>query len=375
MYMKSSNWNHRLSQLEEKLADGTITEAEAIEYADWYNEGQDEIVEIPYSFAASEEEHKTRLLQNIDKEIDKRSGFSIGRIAAAAVLLATLLVPLYYLSHEKRLDRQAVVSSENQRTDIPAGRTKASLRLADGQMLLLDSAADGLIAKQGGVNVLLSHGGLAYEKQAHEAQTAYNTLFTRNGEQYSLTLSDGTRVWLNAASSLRFPVEFTGRERRVELSGEGYFEVAKEAGRSFYVTSNGQEVQVLGTHFDVDGYVGHLETTLLEGRVRVNGKTVLSPGQQSRLKNGRIAVKNDVDVDAVIAWKDGRFNFNNADISDIMQQLERWYDIQVVFQGRRTTDLFYGTIPRSASLEQVLRMLQNSRVHFDLQGRRLVLLP
>jgi transmembrane sensor len=374
MYMKSSNWNQRLSQLEEKLATGTLTDAEAIEYANWYNEGQDEIVEIPYSFAFSEEEHKTRLLQKIDREIEKRSGFRIGRLAAAAVLLAALGIPLYYLSHEKRQDRPVVVSG-NQRTDIPAGRTKASLRLADGQVVVLDSAADGLIAKQGGVNVLMSHGGLAYEKQAHESQIAYNTLFTHNGEQYSLRLSDGTRVWLNAASSLRFPVAFTGHQRRVELSGEGYFEVAKDVGRPFYVASDGQEVQVLGTHFDVNGYAGHLETTLLEGKVRVNGKAALSPGQQSRLKNGRITVKSDVDVGAVIAWKDGRFNFNNADISDIMEQLQRWYDIQVVFQGNRTTDLFYGTIPRSASLEQVLRMLQNSRVHFDLQGRRLVLLP
>ena len=373
--MKSSNSNHRLSELEEKLANGIITKAEAVEYAQWYNEGQDEIVVIPNAFAASEEEHKARLLQKIEREIERRPMFRIGRVAAAAVLLALLVGPLYYLSQRQRHDQPAIVRSEEQHTDIPAGSTKASLRLANGQIVLLDNAVDRLVAQQGTVNILMTDGGLAYEKHGRETQTAYNTLYTHNGEEYSLTLSDGTRVWLNAASSLRFPIAFTGHERRVELSGEGYFEVAKDAGRPFYVTSVGQELRVLGTHFDVNGYAGRIETTLLEGKVRVGGKIVLLPGEQSRLKNGHLTVKTDVDVDAVIAWKNGRFNFNNADISDIMQQLERWYDIQVVYQGNRTTDLFYGTIPRSASLEQVLKMLQNSRVHFDLQGRRLVLLP
>jgi transmembrane sensor len=373
--MKSSKSNHRLFQLEEKLANGTITKAEAVEYANWYSEGQDEIVVVPYSFAASEEEHKARLLQKINKRIEKRPVLRIGRVAAAAILLATLIGPLYYLSHRKQHDQPAIAASEKQPTDIPAGCTKASLQLANGQIVLLDNAVNRLVAQQGAVNILMTKDGLAYEKHGHETQMAYNTLLTHNGEEYSLTLADGTKVWLNAASSLRFPVAFTGHERRVELSGEGYFEVAKDAGRPFYVTSAGQEVQVLGTHFDVNGYAGFTETTLLEGKVRVGEKTVLSPGQQSWLKNGRITVKNDVDVDAVIAWKNGRFNFNNADISAIMQQLERWYDIQVVYQGNRTTDLFYGTIPRSASLEQVLKILQNSRVHFDLQGRRLVILP
>ena len=375
--MESSNWNERLSLLERKWVNGTITGSEAIEYAGWYNQGQDEIVVIPYSFAASEEEHRSRMFQKINKGIEKRSCVRIAR-AVAAVLMPVLFVgTLYYLYSETRQNKALIASSEGQRTAILPGSTKASLRLADGQLVQLDSAANGLVAKQGAVNILMSHGGLAYESQGHEGSMTYNTLITHNGEQYSLLLSDGTKVWLNSASSLYFPVAFTGKERRVELSGEAYFEVARDAGKPFYVASDGQEIEVLGTNFNVKAYPneGVVETTLLQGKVRVNGKCALSPGQQAQLKKGSVSVKNDVDVNAVIAWKNGRFNFDSADVSEVLRQLERWYDIQVVLPAGKTGDHFSGTIPRSASLDQVLRILQNNRVHFDLKGRRLVLLP
>jgi transmembrane sensor len=375
--MKTSTRNDRLSQLEEKWANGTITGPEAIEYDNWYNQGQDEIVEIPCCFAASEVEHKARLFEKIGKEIEKRPIFRIGRVAAAAAVILAITGPLYFLSHQTAHDKATVARSENPKTVVSPGRTKASLLLANGQTVVLDSAADGVIAKQGSVNILLSHGRLAYEKQGHPGSLFYNTLITHNGEQYDLTLSDGTKVWLDAASTLRFPVAFTGGERRVELSGEAYFEVAKDAGKPFYVNSASQEIRVLGTHFNVNAYADEraIETTLLEGKIEVNKEVTLSPGEQAQLRNGAVAVTKNVDVDAAVAWKDGRFNFDNADVSQIMRQLERWYDIQVVFQGNKTTDLFYGSIPRSASLDQVLRILQNNRIHFELQGRRLVILP
>jgi transmembrane sensor len=375
--MESSNWNERLSQLERKWVNGTITGPEAIEFDSWYNQGQEEIVVIPYSFAASEEEHRSRIFQKINKGIERRSCFRIGRVAAAAVLLIIFGGMLFYRSAQMRQDEMPIAGSEGQGTAILPGSTKASLRLANGQIVPLDSAADRLVAQQGSVNIRMWHGGLAYEKQGHGGSMTYNTLITHNGEQYSLVLSDGTKVWLNSASSLYFPVAFDGRERRVEVSGEAYFEVAKDPGKPFYVASNGQEIEVLGTHFNVKAYPngGAVETTLLQGKVRVNGKFALSPGQQAQLKNGTVSVKDKVNVNAVIAWKDGRFNFDNADVSEVLRQLERWYDIQVVLPAGRTSDHFSGTIPRSASFDQVLRILQNNRVHFDLQGRRLVLLP
>jgi transmembrane sensor len=375
--MESSNWNERLSQLEIKWANGTITGPEAVEYAEWYNQGQEEIVKIPYSFAASQEELRARMLQKINKGIGKESSFRIATAVAAAVVPVVFAGMLYYLSSQTRQNKMPMAGFERQRIAINPGSTKASLRLADGQIVQLDSSANAWVAKQGSVNILMSHGGLAYERKGRGGSMGYNTLVTHNGEQYSLVLSDGTKVWLNSASSLYFPVEFAGRQRRVELSGEAYFEVAKDPGKPFYVVSNGQEIEVLGTHFNVKAYPneGAVETTLLQGKVRVNGKLALSPGQQSQLKNGTISVKKDVNVNAVIAWKNCHFNFDNADVSEVMRQLERWYDIQVVFPENRTSDHFSGTIPRSASFDQVLRILQNNRIHFDLQERRLVLLP
>ena len=379
--MASSTSNDRLALLEERWAEGTLTEAEAIEYSEWYNARQDEIVIIPHYFAASEPEHRHRLLEKISRQMERSRGLSIGRVspaAAAAVFLAIAIATVFYFHPLTNKKAPATVKTATQQPpQILPGRTKASLQLADGQMLQLDSTADGLIARQGLVKIMMRHGSLAYENQGHPIPVTFNTLYTHNGEQYHLTLSDGTKVWLNAASSLRFPVEFSGAERRVELSGEAYFEVAKDAGHPFFVHSAGQEISVLGTHFDVDTYAddGAIETTVLEGEIRINQKTDLLPGQQSRLTKDGITVTSAVDVAAAVAWKNGRFNFSDADISVIMRQLERWYDIQVVFEGGKISDRFYGTIPRSATLDQVLRMLQNNRVHFDLEGRRLTIFP
>jgi ferric-dicitrate binding protein FerR (iron transport regulator) len=376
--MEPFNQDDRLSELERKWAHGTITESEAAEYADWYNQGQDEPVVIPAYFAGSEQEHQARLFRRIELEVMRTPCLIMRRtVIAAAVLLIIVGCTLYYMSDQMRHNKAAVAGPGIEKTEISPGRTKASLRLGNGQIVILDSAKDGLIAQQGAVNVLMSGGGLTYEKNGRQTNMTYNTLYTHNGEQYSLTLSDGTKVWLNAASYLHFPVAFTGRERRVEVSGEAYFEVANDPGRPFYVNSGGQEIKVLGTHFNINAYTNEriIETTLLEGKIRVNEKVILLPGQQSRVRNGAIDTRRKVDIDAVVAWKNGRFNFDNADISVIMRQLERWYDIQVVFQGSKTIDLFYGTIPRSASLEQVLRMLENNRVHYTLQGRRLTILP
>ena len=242
--MEPFNHDDRLSELEQKWANGTITESEATEYAGWYNQGQDEPVIIPAYFAGSEQEHQARLFRRIEQDIRKTPCLRIRRMMAAAVLLTIVGCTLYYMSYQMRHDKAAVAGSGIDKTEISPGRTKASLRLASGQMVILDSIKDGLIAQQGCVNVLMSHNGLTYKKHGHLTDMTYNTLFTHNGEQYSLTLSDGTKVWLNAASSLHFPVAFTGRERRVEVSGEAYFEVANDPGRPFCVNSDGQEIKV-----------------------------------------------------------------------------------------------------------------------------------
>jgi ferric-dicitrate binding protein FerR (iron transport regulator) len=218
---------------------------------------------------------------------------------------------------------------------------------------------------------------LTYKGNSDSRSLAFNTLSTAKGEQYSVTLSDGTKVWLNAASILRFPIQFTGEDRRVEVTGEAYFEVARDASKPFFISSGDMHVQVLGTSFNINAYANEpiVRTTLLEGAVRINHRVDLSPHQQSRIeKGGDIKVLKDIDVDEVVAWKNGAFSFNNADITTVMRQLERWYDIEVVYEGDKPADVFYGGISRSSTLMEVLKILQASKVRFRLEGKRLIVL-
>jgi transmembrane sensor len=221
----------------------------------------------------------------------------------------------------------------------------------------------------------------------------YNTLHTAAGEQYSITLSDGTKVWLNAATSLRFPTHFAGNERRVEINGEAYFEVAKNKPKPFRVVARNMVVEVLGTHFNVNAYDNEaaIKTTLLEGSVKVvnresptsrgglsivnNTSVTIVPGKQAILTHDSRLTTADADVEEVMAWKNGSFSFNNADITTVMRQLERWYNIEVVYKGTKPSYLFSGGIPRNATLMEVMRILEVSKVRFQLQGRQLIVLP
>jgi ferric-dicitrate binding protein FerR (iron transport regulator) len=194
-------------------------------------------------------------------------------------------------------------------------------------------------------------------------------------------LSDGSKVWLNAASSLRFPASFAGKERKVELLGEAYFEVAKNAAMPFKVKVNGMEVEVLGTHFNINSYENEstVRTTLLEGSVKINNNnssSLLKPGQQAQVnKAGEIKIINNVDVEEAIAWKEGKFQFDRADIHDIMRQLARWYDVDVEYKGSVSSH-FGGTISRDVNLSQVLNMLHlTGEVKFQIEDRKVIVMP
>jgi ferric-dicitrate binding protein FerR (iron transport regulator) len=222
-------------------------------------------------------------------------------------------------------------------------------------------------------------GRLAYEaaKESSDA-VAYNVLTIPRGGKYNIVLEDGTKVWLNSASSLRFPTAFKGKERRVELTGEGYFEVAKNTAMPFVVsTGNGHEVEVLGTHFNIMSYADESteKTTLLEGAVRVRkgtGSVVLAPGQQSWGDRGSLRVIKDADVAEAMAWKNDLFKFSQADMPSIMRQIARWYDVDVTYQ-EDIPGHFSGTIPRSADLEKVFHMLElTGSVHFTIKGRQVL---
>jgi len=369
----------RLSELEAKWLNGTITEEEKKEYASWYNEGQDMPVRIPEEFASSEEAHRLRMLQNINDRRKRKAPATVRLYRWGAVAAGLILILVGFFLYQRRdthnFTEFAQTPAPKQPHDIAPGKTRATLTLSNGSTIVLDPAANGVLGHDSGVNITNTDSVLTYQGSSESKALAYNTLSTAKGEQYSVTLSDGTKVWLNAASVLRFPIQFTGNERKVEVIGEAYFEVARDAARPFHVASGNMNVRVLGTSFNMNAYDNEpmARTTLLEGSVSINDRIRLSPNQQSRVeKDGSIKVIKDIDVDEAVAWKNGAFSFNNADITTVMRQLERWYDIDVVYEGDKPADLFYGGISRQSSLMEVLKILQASKVRFRLEGKKLI---
>jgi transmembrane sensor len=288
--------------------------------------------------------------------------------------------------------------------DRPPGGDKAVLTLGNGSQIILDSAHNGLLAHQGNATVVKTNSGqIAYESgKTQAAQVFYNVLATPRGGEYQLTLPDGTRVWLNAASSIRYPTAFVGAERRVEVTGEAYFEVRTNASQPFKVMAGGrEEVEVLGTSFDINAYddENSLKTTLLEGSVRVAARTsppivgvntnnnklsvVLKPGQQAGLVVGEntnnrgrgLTVDYKADVEEAIAWKNGRFAFTHADLPTVMRQLSRWYNVDVHYDGSIPKDEFdfSGKIGMTLTLDQVLKVLTKTKVHYRIEGNQLTI--
>lgn len=294
--------------------------------------------------------------------------------AAAAVLLLLAGAAAWLLNgRQGRPDvPQAIV------TDIPAGGNHAVLQLASGQRITLDSAR-GNIVQQGSLQVSADSGAISYLGKA--AAPEYHTLFTKRGGQYKLQLPDGTKVWLNAASSITFPTYFDGETRKVSVTGEAYFEVAKNAAQPFVVQVNQMHITVLGTHFNINAYSDEPDarTTLLEGAVRITAgryMAVLAPGQQARVaKEKALTIVDDVNVEDVVAWKNGYTVFENADIATIMRQVARWYDVEVVFEGEMPVRHFVGGISRNSSLQELLRLLEFENVKLRIEGRKIIVKP
>jgi transmembrane sensor len=312
------------------------------------------------------------------------------RWAVAAIFFLVCLPGIYYFfktSGVAGASKDVSVKKNNNKTVLPGGN-KAVLILADGSSVLLDSAANGTIANQGATKIIKLPGGkLVYNSSdQNPAAISYNTLSTPRGGQYQVTLPDGTIVWLNSASSLRYPTVFTGKERRVEISGEAYFEVAKNTHQPFKIkinlsTGEGGEVEVLGTHFNINAYDNEttVRTTLFEGSVKINRLALnaqLKPGQQCRYGlSGEIKIVNDADMEEVIAWKEGRFQFENADISYVMRQLARWYDIEVKY-NENISRHFTGSVSRNVNMLKVLNMLElTGEVNFNVEGKKVFVLP
>lgn len=316
----------------------------------------------------------------VRKGIKKR--MPLIRWAAAAALIGAIAT--WQLLTPKQRPQPAIAV----RHDRAPGGNVALLTLSDGSTIALDSVGNGVIAQQGNTKIdKLGNGQLAYNRaDSRQAAAAplHNTLTTPRGGQYRLILPDGTAVWLNAASSITYPTAFTGDERSVQITGEAYFEVQKDKTRPFRVKFNAGAdsgiVEVLGTDFNINAYTDEdaVRTTLLEGSVRVVGRetTLLHPGQQSQLDSkGHTKLIPDADVEDVIAWKNGRFHFENADIQTVMRQIARWYNVEVVFEGKITTAKFEGDISRSSQLTEVFKILELSKVHFKIDDKKVTVMP
>ncbi|WP_341835316.1 FecR domain-containing protein [Chitinophaga pollutisoli] len=275
-----------------------------------------------------------------------------------------------------------VAGVEDSVLQVVPGGNKAVLYLAGGQTITLDTAGNGAIASQGNVQVIkLDSGQLAYQGGGQAGEVTYNTLATPRGGQFRIILPDGSSVWLNAASTLRFPTAFTGGERVVELKGEAYFEIAKNAKMPFRVKVREMSVQVLGTHFNVMAYddESSIRTTLLEGAVKVNqGAHTLEmrPGQQvSAHPAGNMSIQDGVDVEEVVAWKNGYFHFNHESLQGVMRQIGRWYDAEISYEGEIPDREFGGKIARGSSVKDVLKILELSNVRYRIEGKKIIVTP
>jgi ferric-dicitrate binding protein FerR (iron transport regulator) len=307
------------------------------------------------------------------------------KIAAAALLVLATGLLAYLRTGDRRIrdrDHPVAASAAGKGSIHPGGR-HAVLTLANGQQVILDSARDGVIARQGASRVIkLSNGQLAYRNAVFATapgQVLYNTITTPQGGEYQVTLPDGSRVWLNAASSIRIPTAFVGGIRSVEVTGEAYFEIGEESDKPFVVEMGGAKIEVLGTHFNVNAYPdeGHVKTTLTAGSIKVSKggvSRILKPGQQADMdrKTGVIAV-GEANVDEALAWKNGLFYFDNTNIKTIMREISRWYNVEVVYKGDEVDqNTFSGVMSRYGDVEALLKRLElTGTVHFTITGTQI----
>ena len=316
---------------------------------------------------------------HLGKKVKVFSSRQFLRFAAAAVIILAIgLTSFYLITRKSAPELSSVQDTPAYKNDIPPGGNHAILTLADGSRVVLDTARDGAITNQGGITVIKLEGQLSYQSNGTTAgEVQYNTITTPNGGQYQLVLADGSRVWLNAASSLRFPTAFIGGLRKVELTGEGYFEVVHHASMPFHVGVGDMDIQVLGTRFNVMAYDDESirRTTLVQGsiRTRINQKlVVLKPGQQLELSNtGSVRLKDQADLEEALAWKNGKFVFTGNDIQSVMRQLEKWYDIDVEYGKNISPEEFVGMISRDVPISQILDMLKKTgTVDFEISGKK-----
>lgn len=385
----------RINLLAKKWLEGTLTEAERQEFERWYASFDDseEIVN-----GEAPEHLGSRIYQNIILQRQPaRSGvlqMSPLRWAAAAAVLLCLSFSAYLLLRPDKAEPGIAMQQTAGAEDIGPGSNRATLKLGDGSIVLLDDMEEGALKEQQGARFIkLDSGSLAYASSTTQTdKVSYNTLSTPRGGQFKLMLPDSSMVYLNAASSITFLTAFPADERRVEVTGEAYFEVKSDRNRPFRVftgsaTGRGQLIEVLGTQFNINTYADEeaVTTSLLEGSVQVmpltgNGEIVkksaglLKPGQQSVLENGDLRVQ-EADVLSAIAWKNGLFQFREASLPEVMRQFSRWYDVDIVYEGAMPERKFTGKMYRNINASQALEILKFMKVNFRIEGKKIIVTP
>lgn len=384
-----------IQRIIEKYLAGKISEEESAILDEWYLSFNDHEVEITATGNLNEEVIKSRIHKRLLEDIVQKQALPIIKpkrrlyipaAAAAALIILGLSYFFFFNSGTPGVTPNGIINTASP-NDIAPGSNKAVLILSNGSSITLDSISNGVISKQGNTDVnKTANGLLSYNINSKDITgdnaELYNTIATPRGGQYQVTLSDGTKVWLNAGSSIHFPVAFAGNERRVEITGEAYFEVVKDETKPFKVLTASSVVEVLGTHFNINAYddEASVKTTLMEGKVTVSTKNetprLLAPGQQSSVnKEGKISVMTDVNIEEVIAWKNGRFQYTSVDLESILRQISRWYNVDIEYRGDVNLD-FTGQLPRSATVSKVFEKLEmTGEVHFRIEGRKIIVSP
>ncbi|PWG81477.1 FecR family protein [Pararcticibacter amylolyticus] len=367
----------------QKYIGGTATEEERALLEAWYAkyemEGLPEVSEIS----------KRQQAEHIREALIAHSGSAKSmartvpvwpRMAVAASVVFLLAFGTWIFRNKQETPQKPRKSIAG---DVAPGSDKAVLTLGNGTQMNISGARSGLLTRQGNTHINIRSGKeLIYNavKEKTSGEIEYNTLTTPRGGQYALTLPDGTKVWLDAASSITFPVAFTGSTREVKISGQVYFEVAHQRAKPFRVKTGNQVVEVLGTRFNINAYADEpdVKTTLFEGSVKVSDatdKVVLKPGQQAENDDRRISVRDNASMDEAIAWHQGLFRFEDADIKTVMRQLARWYDVDISYEGKVTERRFSGKIYRNISALQVSDILSYKQIRFRIEGKRIIVMP
>ncbi|HWK06218.1 MAG TPA: FecR domain-containing protein [Puia sp.] len=414
-------YSPKMLELAEKWRNGSILPEEKQAFIDWYNQFNDNELVLGPGYEPLINQLRAEMLVAIRQRISADSAadstadstrttaaattetipfYKMGwfRLSAAAALIMVVATTTWFLAFRKEkttapLAAQKTVPSA--RGDVMPGRNKAILTLGDGSTIELDSARTGNIIRDGNAQIQkMKDGQLKYMPAESGAASAikYNVLSTPRGGEYKLVLPDGSQVWLNAASAIRYPTAFTGNERKVEVSGEAYFEVTKNAAMPFKVlvkqkdlmhsaqakTMDPMEIEVLGTSFNVNAYEDEaaINTTLLQGSVKLTqGKVsgMLKPGQQAqRREDGSIRWIPNADTANAVAWKNGVFEFGDESLQTVMRQIARWYDVEVVYEGNMPADRFTGRVSRNTSLAGVLKILKLSDIRLTIENKKII---